>query len=145
MGKRKYIETPVKMWELFLEYKKEVKDNPTLVQDYVGKDAEMVYREKERPLIDKGFFNFCRRKIGCVRQYFENQDGRYSNYIRICSRIKRNIHDDQITGGMTGIYNPSITQRLNNLTDRHDVTSEDKAIISKPITVEIVTPLSDDD
>ena len=145
MGKRKYIETPVKMWELFLEYKKEVKDNPTLVQDYVGKDAEMVYREKERPLIDKGFFNFCRRKIGCVRQYFENQDKLYDEYITICRAIREEIDEDQLNGGMTNIYNPSITQRLQKLTDRHDVTSEDKAIISKPITVEIVTPLSDDD
>jgi hypothetical protein len=147
MGKPKYIETPDKMWELFLEYKEQVKGNPKLVQDYVGKDALEVDRKKEKPLTFIGFQNYLDDEniITDVTDYFENKDGRYSNYIRICSRIKRNIHDDQITGGMTGIYNPSITQRLNNLTDRHDVTSEDKAIISKPITVEIVTPLSDDD
>lgn len=42
MGKRKYIETPEILWEHFENYKKWVKNNPIKVQDYVGKDAEMV-------------------------------------------------------------------------------------------------------
>ena len=88
MGKRKYIETPEKMWEYFLAYKKEVKSNPILVQDYVGKDAEMVYRQKERPLTDKGFYNFCRRNIGCVKQYFDNQDKLYDEY---CNKVLRQV------------------------------------------------------
>jgi hypothetical protein len=99
MGKPKYIETPDKMWELFLEYKEQVKGNPKLVQDYVGKDALEVDRKKEKPLTFIGFQNYLDDEniITDVTDYFENKDGRYSNYIRICSRIKRNIHDDQIT------------------------------------------------
>ena len=133
MVKKKYIETPDKMWELFFGYKKEVKDNPKLVQDYVGKDAEMVYREKELPLIDKGFFNFCRRKIGCVRQYFENQDKLYDEYITICRAIRDEIDEDQLSGGMVNIYNPSITQRLNGLVDKKEVND----IIPKKITIKV--------
>jgi hypothetical protein len=129
MPKHKYIETPEKMWELFLAYKKEVKDNPIIVKDWVGKDAMDVYREKERPLTDKGFYNYCRRNIGCVRQYFDNQDKLYDEYIAICSHIKEEIDQDQIEGGMAGIYNPSITQRLNGLVDK----TEQRTIQEQPL------------
>lgn len=118
MGKNKYIETPDKLWQLFEGYKKEVKANPIIVKDWVGKDATDVYREKEKPLTDKGFYNYCRRNIGCVRQYFDNQDKLYDEYIAICSHIKEEIDQDQIEGGMAGIYNASITQRLNGLVDK---------------------------
>ena len=59
MGKRKYIETPEKMWEYFISYKKEIKEKPIIVKDWVGKDAVDVYREKERPLTLEGFENWC--------------------------------------------------------------------------------------
>ena len=129
MGKRKYIETPEKMWEYFLAYKKEVKSNPILVQDYVGKDAEMVYRQKDRPLTIDGFECWCydNEIISDLSQYFANTEQRYTDYQTICSRIRKAVRTDQIEGGMAGIYNPSITQRLNGLTEKqeikHDVTS----------------------
>ena len=55
MGKPKYIETPERLWELFLAYKKEVKSNPIIIKDWVGKDAEEVHREREKPLTMVGF------------------------------------------------------------------------------------------
>lgn len=119
----KYIETPEKMWDLFEQYKNEIKTNPILVQDFVGKDGKSVSKAKERPLTDKGFYNYCRRNVGCAKQYFDNQDGLYNDYITICTHIKEEIDQDQIEGGMAGIYNPSITQRLNNLIERADVTT----------------------
>lgn len=131
MGKPKYIETPEKLWELFEEYAISVKNTPKLVQDYVGKEAMMVYREREKPLTDKGFYNYCRRKIGCVKQYFDNQDKLYDEYVTICRAIKDEIDQDQIEGGMTGIYNPSITQRLNGLVDKKEIEQK---------TITVVTP-----
>lgn len=127
MGKNKYIETPERMWELFLGYKKETKNNPFLQHDFVGKDASDVRREKERCLTIEGFYEYVADQEDVstsypdLSDYFENKDNRYENYIRICSRIKRNIRKDQIEGGMAGIYNPSITQRLNGLTDKQEI------------------------
>ena len=123
-GHTKYIESPEKLWQLFEEYRKEVKSNPILVKDWVGKDGDQVYREKERPLTDKGFYNFCRRNVGCAKQYFDNQDNLYKDYITICSHIKEEIDQDQIEGGMAGIYNASITQRLNHLVEKVDSKQE---------------------
>lgn len=141
MAKHKYIESPGKMWEYFLAYKKEVKNNPALVQDFVGKDAEMVYRQREKPLTFIGFQNWLDDNdiITDVTDYFENKDNRYSNYIHICSRVKRNITNDQITGGMVNIYNPSITQRLNGLVER----SETNLKLEQPLFPDVQTNDSD--
>ena len=122
IGRPKNIDSPEILWGYFLQYKKLVKNNPILVKDWVGKDADQVYKEKEKPLTFIGFQNWLDDNdiITDVTDYFENKDNRYSEYVRICSRVKRNIQDDQICGGMVGIYNPSITQRLNGLVDKKE-------------------------
>jgi hypothetical protein len=125
MGKHKYIESPQKMWELFEAYRKDVKDNPRFVFDYVGKDGTEVRKPLERPLTMEGFKCYVWDVEGfTVEQYFTNQDGAYTDYLGICSRIKEQIRKDQIEGGMVGQYNPSITQRLNGLVDKKEI--EDK-------------------
>lgn len=131
MGRRKHIESPEKMWEYFLAYKEEVKSNPIKVQDYVGKDAEMVYREKERPLTIEGFECWCYDNdiISDLSQYFANTEQRYTEYQTICSRIRKSVRNDQIEGGMAGIYNPSITQRLNGLKEQ----TENVIITEQPL------------
>lgn len=130
MGRPNKIESPEHLWSLFQEYKKETKRNPILVQDYVGKDAQMVYKEKERPLTMEGFECYVWDKgvINGLDQYFANSNGRYKRFLAICSRIKKDIRQDQIAGGMAGIYNPSITQRLNNLVEKTQQT-----IIEQPL------------
>jgi len=124
MGKKKYIETPEIMWEHFLAYKEHVKSNPIIVKDWVGKDATDVYREKERPLTIEGFECWCYDNdiISDLSNYFANYDNKYSEYLTICSRIRKAVRNDQIEGGMAGIYNPSITQRLNGLVDKTETS-----------------------
>jgi hypothetical protein len=138
-GRHKNIENPELMWEYFVNYKKLVKESPIIIKDWVGKDADQVYREKEKPLTMVGFQNYLddQNIITDVTDYFENKDNRYADFVRICSRIKRNIQEDQISGGMVGIYNPSITQRLNGLTDNVDLTSKGKEIQQSPTTIQV--------
>ena len=126
MGRYKLIESPEKMWELFCDYKAKAKSSPILVQDFVGKDGTEVKRERERPLTMEGFecFVWDEGIIEGVEQYFSNREGRYSDFVGICSRIRKEIRQDQISGGMAGIYNPSITQRLNNLVEKTDTETE---------------------
>jgi len=137
MAKHKYIETPEVMWELFVKYVKDVKNNPRKKHTFVGKDGTSEFELLERPLTFEGFYCYCYDTIGCIDQYFENRGERYSDYVAICSRIKRTIREDQISGGMVGQYNPSITQRLNNLTERVDTTTKGEAI--SEIKVNIIT------
>ena len=132
MGKHKYIESPEKLWELFEEYKVYTDRNPIKKQDYVGKDATMVYRELQKPYTMEGFENYLANNniIEDLSNYLANSGGNYSNYSTICSRIKREIKQNQIEGGMTGIYNPSITQRLNGLVDKKEVEQKVFTVIT---------------
>lgn len=120
MGRNKYIESPEKLKEYFLAYQKETKSNPFVVKDWVGKDATDVYREKERPFTIEGFECWLADNdiIEDLGDYLKNKDNRYTDYAPICSYIKKQTRKDQIEGGMAGIYNPSITQRLNNLVEK---------------------------
>jgi hypothetical protein len=120
MAKHKYIESEGKMWALFLAYRKSIKAANIKKMVFVGKDGTKDYEERERPLTMEGFENFCyeQNEINDLGDYFTNKDNRYSEYATICTRIKSMIRQDQIEGGMAGIYNPSITQRLNGLKEQ---------------------------
>lgn len=127
MAKSKLISSPDELYRLFVDYKTFIKSDPKLVTDWVGKDAEKVQRPKEKPLTMEGFENYVADLPGMpmsLDQYFSNKEGRYVKYVAICSRIRRIIRQDQIEGGMAGVYNPSITQRLNNLAEKTVSTVE---------------------
>jgi hypothetical protein len=121
----KAIETPERLLEIFNEYKIFVKSTPFVVTDWVGGMAKEVDRHKEKPLTLEGFENYCFEKgiIADLGKYFANKDNAYEDYRTICNYIRRVIREDQIQGGMAGIYNPSITQRLNNLIERTETTN----------------------
>ena len=124
--------------ELFLQWKEYIETNPIKKQVFVGKDGRHDYELIPRPYTLEGFLNFAEEKVCNVHQYFENREGRYSTYVDICTRIKRTIRQNQIENGLAGLYNPSITQRLNNLTEKTDVTTNGEAI--NEIKISIIRP-----
>jgi hypothetical protein len=79
-------------------------------------------------------------KIGTIQHYFENTLGLYDDFCDVCSRIKTEIRQDQITGGLLGFYNPSITQRLNGLVEKQEQKQE---VTITGIDVKIVPPDGD--
>jgi hypothetical protein len=137
MPKPKNIETPELLWDLFTEYVQFKKENPILVHDFVGKDGDSVQRKKERPLTIEGFecYLYDKGVIGDLSHYFANTGGKYEGYLTICSRIRKAVRNDQIEGGMAGIYNPSITQRLNGLVEK---SQNENVNTNHNITVEVV-------
>jgi len=121
MAKHKYIETPEKMWELFLAYASDVKTNPRHIIEYHGKDGDEKRKPLERPLTLEGFKEYGHQNGVTIQNYFDNPGNRYDEYNVICIRVREAIRRDQIEGGMVGQYNASITQRLNGLTDKQQV------------------------
>jgi hypothetical protein len=136
--RHKLIETPEKLMGIFEEYKLDTINNPRIKWVLSQKTAEMVAEHLRVPLTMEGFEIFCYKNYSDVHNYFDNQDNRYLDYKTVCAQIKREIRNDQITGGMVGQYNPSITQRLNSLKEHTDVTSGEEKISA--ITVTIVRP-----
>lgn len=127
------FKTPEDLYKAFEEYKanllEEAKKFPKV--QYVGKDGNRVVDYLPLPYTYEGFKVFCYKDYGTIRQYFDNKDEYYSEFVHICSRIQEEIRNNQITGGMLGFYNPSITQRLNNLVER---VQEDG---SKDVTIKV--------
>lgn len=112
------MESPEKMLEAFEAYRVKVSENPIKKMVFVGKDGDTKWEHRDRPLTYEGFLNYCSDNHGDVHHYFENTDKRYNDYREVCSRIRREIKQNQIEGGMAGIFNNSITQRLNGLVDK---------------------------
>ena len=127
-GHPRNVETPEKMWELFLEYAKETKANPRFKTQFVGRDGDMVKEPLERPLTMEGFELYCVERVGYVHQYFVNQENMYEEYLNICMRVRKAIREDQIEGGMVGQYNASITQRLNGLVEKQETTIKEQPL-----------------
>ena len=73
-GRPRNLESPEQLYKLFEDYKDNIKSNPFLVHDFVGKDGKSVYREKEKPLTLEGFENYCYKRVGYVEQYFKNKE-----------------------------------------------------------------------
>ena len=118
VGRPRNLDSPEQLYELFIRYKEDVKANPRIKSVFGGKEFEERAEPLERPLTMEGFEIFCWNEVGEVEDYFYNRDKRYNEYSAICSHIKKEIRRDQIEGGMVGQYNPSITQRLNGLTEK---------------------------
>ena len=137
MPKKKML-TEEEFEQLFLQWVQYVENNPIKKQVFVGKDGRHDYELNPRPYTMEGFLNYAEENVCNVHQYFENRENRYSTYVGICTRVKRVIRQNQIENGLAGLYNPSITQRLNNLTEKTDVTSNGENI--NEIKISIIRP-----
>lgn len=131
MAKKKYIETPEKLYSIFEDYKKSLK--PREIQKATATGVKI---EKHMPPLTMEGLEVYGYSIGLtLDHYFNNTNGAYQEYCTICQRIKREIRQDQIEGGMVGQFNPSITQRLNGLTEKTDVTTGGDKINEIKVTI----------
>ena len=120
MAKPKYIETPEKLWQLFEGYLQWASDNPIRKMVFVGRDGNRDYELIDRPLSIFGFESYCFTQDVTVCHYLENSNGSYDEYCTISTRIKNHIKEQQVSGGMAGVYNANLTARLNGLTDKQE-------------------------
>ena len=148
VGRPRNIKSPDELWKLFQDYIIDLKEKESdwLKVQYVGKESQRMEDKFKLPLTLEGFKRYCWDvEIGCIEQYFKNQDELYKEFIPICSRIKNNIRENQITGGIIGVFNPSITQRLNNISDNIDMTSAGEKIQSTPSAINVRIIENNDD
>ena len=123
MHPTRIFKAPEEMAKAFEEYKADlnIQGEEWLKVQYVGKEGRRVTDKYKIPMTIEGFLRFCYNKYGDVGGYFDNQQNNFNDFIAICSRIKREVRENQIIGGLMGLYNPSITQRLNSLVDKQEI------------------------
>ena len=125
---KRIFQQPDDLYNAFIAYKEHLKQeaaNWPKVQ-YVGKDGQRVTDNPVLPFTMDGFGVFCYDRYGMIDQYFDNREGYYDDFLAICSHIRMEIRNNQITGGMLSQFNPSITQRLNNLKETIEQTNNIK-------------------
>lgn len=129
-GRPKAIETPEELLKLFQDFKKWVEVNPYKWHDFVGKDAEEVWKERQRPLTWIGFEGYLAREGHLVHlgHYEQNTGGAYDDFLPIIRVIKRECSADIIEGAMSGVFNQNIAARLEGLADKKEVDKVVKRI-----------------
>jgi hypothetical protein len=131
MHPTRIFKTPEELEKAFKEYKENLKEEAKewVKIQYVGKDGDRVADPLKLPYTQDGFEVWCKGKYGCVHQYFDNKDNLYTDFVTICSYIKKEIRNNQITGGLLGVYNPSVTQRLNGLKESQETQTSGEIIV----------------
>lgn len=117
---------PEDLYRAFEQYKEDLRrqSKEWIKVYFAGKEGTRRDVELKVPKTMEGFKTFCYEPYGCIVQYFKNQDGLYKDFIPVCLRIKNEIREDQVVGGLLNVYNPSITQRLNGMTDKKEVKAD---------------------
>jgi hypothetical protein len=127
----KHPDELLQAWEGYKVWLAEVEAQKWERVQYVGKDGERVTDPIKLPYTLEGFKRYCRLKHGEVKHYFENHEGLYDDFGGICSQVREEIRENQIMGGMVGLFNTSITQRLNGLTDKSEVTVREQPLFGE--------------
>ena len=91
-----------------------------LVSTFKGEEST---RTIPRPYTLCGFMVYIdSAKEWCDWKRYTKERG--ADFCGVCTRIETEVREQQVAGGMAGIYNSNLTARLNGLTDKKDVTSK---------------------
>lgn len=123
MAKKKYIETPEKLWELFEAYVKHEQFNPMYKIEYVGKEGSKVKTPLETPITFMGFECWLADNgiISNLSNYETNAEGSYNEYQPILTRIKNNCFTHNFKGAAVGIFNANLIARKLGLGDKQEI------------------------
>jgi hypothetical protein len=132
MPKHKYIETPEKLWQLFLDYIEHERSNPMYKVEYVGKDGNQVKTPLETPITFEGFECYLQDQniINDLGNYSSNLNNAYDEYLPIITRVKQNCFVHNFKGASVGLFNANIIARKLGLVDKKE--TEVKGALSIP-------------
>ena len=137
MGKRKYIETPEKLWEYFKDYVLHEKNNPMYKVEYVGKEARTEYKPLETPITFEGFECWLADKniIEHLSDYSANTKGIYDDYSTIITRIKSNCYVHNFKVAAVGLFNANIIARKLGMIEKIETDNKHEL---KEFTVRVI-------
>lgn len=122
VGQPRKIESPEKLWDLFLAYVQKTQENPWLKVEYVGQKAEKVVIPLAKPITFEGFECYLFDTIGVsdIGQYASNRDGRYPEYVTIIKTIRQNCFQQNFEGAAVGAFNANLIARKLGIKDQVD-------------------------
>lgn len=127
---RRLYKTPEELLHAWEAYKKSVDEqNEWLRIQYVGRDGKRVVDKLKIPYTIDGFIVHSKDYKGDIKAYIYNAEGYYDDFREIVSYIQTEIRNNHIVGGMAGVYNSSLTARLNGLVEK----TENKVNVEVPL------------
>lgn len=118
-----------KMWGEFVEYCQYCKDNPIETEDWVGKDAVRVIRKKPLPYTMQGFCLWIGASYTWWKDFRKQQH--CPEFSAVVRAIEDTVANQQISGGLAGLYQQNLTARLNGLVDHQEVKNSGEVTIHK--------------
>jgi hypothetical protein len=137
--KKKYIETPEKLWDLFKEYVQHEKDNPMYRIDYVGKDGDKVNTKLDTPITFEGFECWLADQdvIEHLSDYSANKNGVYDAYSTIITRIRQNCFVQNFKGASVGLFNANLIAKKIGLVEKTETNLKVEQEIFKSLELDV--------
>lgn len=131
--KQKYIETPNKLWEFFLDYVSFERENPMFKTEYAGKDGEEKKTPLTVPITFEGFECYLSDEgiIEDLGHYAANTANQYEAYCTIIGRIRKNCFVQNFKGASVGLFNANLIAKKLGLVEK---IQEDG---SKEVTIKV--------
>lgn len=115
-GRDKIFSTPEELWNAACEYFEWCDNNPLIVVDWVGKDADQVEREKMRAYTWTGLEYYL--DIDSLREYKTNE--KYKDFSQVVTRIEKIIFTQKFEGAAAGLLQHNIIARDLGLIDKSE-------------------------
>jgi len=128
--REKAIQTPKELNDLFNEYVAWAKSNPFKWHDYVGKDAEEVWKLRERPLTWMGFEGFLASEGVVTQLTHYERNPTHAEFLPVIRAIKAKCRQDTIDGAMAGVYQQNIAARIEGLVDKQQSETDGKVQVT---------------
>ena len=123
-GRDKLFATPHLLWQAAEQYFQWCDENPWQRHDYVGKDADEVWRKTARPYTLSGFCLYISASESYWRQ-FRKQENLSEDFLSVITRIESIIDTQQFEGAAVGAFNANIIARKLGLADKAEHTGKD--------------------
>lgn len=126
----KYIETPEKLWEYFVQYVEHERKSPMYKREYVGKDGSPVDTALQVPITFEGFecYLWDLDVIHDLGTYSANRDGRYEDFVPIITRIRQNCFTQNFKGASVGLFNANIISKKLGLIEKSQVEVKEQPL-----------------
>lgn len=105
VGRPRKYKSADELYQKFVEYKNDCKNNPWIQIDFVGKDAKQVKRPLTVPFTKEGFSIFAGH---CEWNSIKDYRNESQEFAQIVTRIENEIYNQKLTGASVGAFNSSI-------------------------------------
>jgi len=133
MAKHKYIESPEKFWDLFVEFR-ELKLSQKIKQQVTSRTG-IETLEHTPPLTWAGFdaWLYEKKVISDTEHYRTNADGKYDNYLGVIRAITNIMYTQKFEGASVGVFNANIIARDLGLKD----STETNLKVEQPLFADV--------